>query len=78
MTSLRNAPERRDLVDVIKEACEAGVVIVTISQCAKGSVSAHYAAGRSLTDAGVVAGVDMTLEVHLHAIHYEASLEPLN
>lgn len=50
-------------MDVIKEACDRGVVIVTISQCAKGSVSIDYAAGKSLADAGVTAGADMTPEV---------------
>lgn len=50
-------------MDVIKEACDRGVVIVTISQCAKGSVSVDYAAGKSLADAGVTAGADMTPEV---------------
>lgn len=50
-------------MDVIKGACDRGVVIVTISQCAKGSVSIDYAAGKSLADAGVTAGADMTPEV---------------
>ena len=52
-------------MDVIKEACDRGVVIVTISQCAKGSVSIDYAAGKSLADAGVTAGADMTPEVDI-------------
>lgn len=47
----------------IKEACDQGIVIVTISQCAKGSVTAIYAGGRGLAAAGVVAGADMTPEV---------------
>lgn len=59
-----NAPQRKDLMDVIKEACDRGIVVVTISQCSRGSVSAAYAAGRSLANIGVVAGADMTPEVH--------------
>lgn len=50
-------------MDAIKEACDRGIVIVTISQCAKGSVSLNYAAGQTLAAAGVVAGADMTPEV---------------
>jgi lysophospholipase len=47
----------------LKEACDRGVVIVAISQCAKGTVSDAYEAGRTLLDTGVVAGGDMTPEV---------------
>lgn len=50
-------------MDAIKQACDQGIVIVTISQCAKGSVSASYAAGQGLAAAGVIAGADMTPEV---------------
>lgn len=55
-----NAPGRKDLMDALKEACDRGVVIVTISQCAKGAVVDSYETGRALTQAGVVAGGDMT------------------
>lgn len=60
-----NAPQRNDLMTALKEACDSGVVIVAISQCAKGSVSAAYEAGRTLLNAGVVSGGDMTPEVSL-------------
>ena len=68
-----NAPHRKDLKEVLKEACDRGVIIVAISQCAKGSVSAAYETGRALQAIGVVPGGDMTPEVtcatskHLHA-----------
>lgn len=52
-------------MDVIKNACDQGVVIVAISQCARGSVNTNYAAGHTLAAAGVVAGADMTPEVPL-------------
>lgn len=55
-------------MDVIKDACDQGVVIVAISQCARGSISATYAAGHSLSAAGVVAGADMTPEVLIYKI----------
>ena len=58
-----NAPQRADLVGALKEACDRGVVIVAISQCAKGSVSAAYETGRNLLTIGVVSGGDMTPEV---------------
>ena len=58
-----NAPQRADLVEALKEACDSGVVIVAITQCAKGSVSDAYETGRSLLQAGVVPGGDMTPEV---------------
>ena len=58
-----NAPQRTDLMSSLKEACDRGVVIVAISQCAKGSVSDAYETGRTLLQAGVVPGADMTPEV---------------
>lgn len=63
-----NAPQRSDLIGALKDACDRGVVIVSISQCAKGSVSDAYETGRSLLSAGVVSGGDMTPEVSPHSI----------
>jgi lysophospholipase len=57
-----NAPQRKDLMNALKEGCDRGVVVVAISQCAKGSVSDAYETGRTLLQAGVVAGGDMTPE----------------
>ncbi|KAF4615289.1 hypothetical protein D9613_002647 [Agrocybe pediades] len=57
-----NAPQREDVVDALKEACDRGVVVVAISQCAKGSVSDAYETGRTLLKAGVIPGNDMTPE----------------
>ena len=50
-------------MSALREACERGVVIVAITQCAKGSVSDTYETGRTLLQAGVVPGGDMTPEV---------------
>jgi 60kDa lysophospholipase len=58
-----NAPQRHDLMNALREACERGVVVVAITQCAKGSVSNAYETGRTLLQAGVVPGGDMTPEV---------------
>jgi L-asparaginase/Glu-tRNA(Gln) amidotransferase subunit D len=61
-----NAPQRKDLMSALREACERGVVIVAITQCAKGSVSNAYETGRTLLQAGIVPGGDMTPEVSAH------------
>jgi len=58
-----NAPQRPDVMLSLKEACDRGVVIVAISQCVKGTVSDAYETGRTLQQAGVVPGGDMTPEV---------------
>lgn len=58
-----NAPQRADLMQALKEACDRGVVVVAITQCSKGSVSDAYETGRTLLQAGVVSGSDMTPEV---------------
>lgn len=58
-----NAPQRVDLMQALKEACDRGVIVVAISQCAKGTVSDSYETGRSLQAVGVASGGDMTTEV---------------
>ncbi|EJF66300.1 asparaginase-domain-containing protein [Dichomitus squalens] len=73
-----NAPQRADLVAALKEACDNGVVIVAISQCSKGSVSDAYETGRSLLEAGVVPGGDMTPECALTKLSYLLSKPELS
>ncbi|TFY57006.1 hypothetical protein EVJ58_g7290 [Rhodofomes roseus] len=73
-----NAPQRSDLIGALKEACDRGVVIVSISQCAKGSVSDAYETGRSLLSAGVVSGGDMTPECALTKLGYLLSKPELS
>ncbi|KAH9950252.1 asparaginase-domain-containing protein [Amylocystis lapponica] len=73
-----NAPQRSDLIDALKEACDRSVVIVSISQCAKGSVSDAYETGRSLLMAGVVPGGDMTPECALTKLSYLLSKSELS
>lgn len=62
-----NAPSRdADLLTVLREASERGVVIVNVTQCLRGGVRmGDYATGRALQDVGVVAGADMTAEAAL-------------
>ncbi len=58
-----NAPQRADLMAALREACDRGVVIVAITQCVKGTVSDAYETGRTLLEAGIIPGGDMTPEV---------------
>lgn len=61
-----NAPDtRRDLLDVLAEATARGVVVLNVTQCLKGSVSAAYQAGRALAEIGVLPGADLTAEAAL-------------
>jgi lysophospholipase len=61
-----NAPQRPELIQALKDACDRGVVVVAISQCTKGSVSDAYETSRPLLQAGVVPGSDMTPEVRAY------------
>jgi lysophospholipase len=52
-----NAPTNRtDLLDIIKEACDNGIVVVNCSQCKKGLVTDIYATGKALLKIGVIPG----------------------
>ncbi|GAC72765.1 asparaginase [Moesziomyces antarcticus T-34] len=73
-----NAPSRPDLLEVFKQASDRGLVIVNITQCVQGEVSAIYAVGKKLEAVGVVAGGDMTPECALAKLSYllAKGLEP--
>ncbi|GLB34725.1 putative asparaginase [Lyophyllum shimeji] len=73
-----NAPQRVDLMQAIKEACNRGVVIVAITQCSRGSVSDAYETGRTMLQAGVVSGHDMTPECALAKLGYLLSKPELS
>lgn len=58
-----NLPGDPDLLDVLARASGEGKLLAAISQCPQGSVHlGAYAAGHGLSDAGVLAGDDMTPE----------------
>ena len=63
-----NAPQRGDVMEALKEACDRGVIVVAITQCLKGSVSDAYETGRTLLQAGIVPGGDMTPEVSMFSL----------
>ncbi|XP_076442595.1 L-asparaginase-like isoform X2 [Babylonia areolata] len=66
-----NAPSNRaDLMTLIHEATKWGVLIVNITQCSRGNVSAAYATGVALENAGVIPGGDMTPEAALCKLSY--------
>lgn len=52
-------------MDALRKACDRGVIVVAITQCNKGTVSDAYETGRTLRQAGVVSGGDMTPEVSI-------------
>ncbi|XP_043118375.1 60 kDa lysophospholipase isoform X2 [Puntigrus tetrazona] len=74
-----NAPDNRaDLLDEIRKATERGVIIVNCTQCLRGSVTTSYATGQALSDAGLVAGCDMTPEAALSKLSYVLAKQNLS
>ncbi|KAK7467367.1 hypothetical protein VKT23_004424 [Stygiomarasmius scandens] len=73
-----NAPQRPDLMKALRDACDQGVVVVAITQCTRGSVSDAYETGRTLLQAGVVPGGDMTPECALAKLSYLLSKSELS
>lgn len=65
-------------LDTLAEASARGVVIVNVTQCARGTVDQDkYATGSALASAGVVGAYDMTVEAALTKLHHLVSLELL-
>ena len=61
-----NVPEDPDLLGVLAKACGEGKLLAAVSQCPEGGIAmGHYAAGRSLVEAGVLSAGDMTPEASL-------------
>lgn len=66
-----NMPSNRtDIIKVLEEATERGVILVNITQCMHGSVDTIYETGEGLVQAGVMAGLDMTPEAALTKLSY--------
>ncbi|MCA9539522.1 MAG: asparaginase [Myxococcales bacterium] len=73
-----NMPDNRpDLLAVLREATERGVVLVNTTQCLRGAVTTDYAGGNLLDAIGVVGGADMTPEAALTKLAYLLSRDDL-
>uniref|UniRef100_A0A9J8C982 asparaginase n=1 Tax=Cyprinus carpio carpio TaxID=630221 RepID=A0A9J8C982_CYPCA len=74
-----NAPDNRaDLLDEIRKATQRGVIMINCTQCLRGSVTTSYATGQALSDAGLVAGCDMTPEAALSKLSYVLAKQNLS
>lgn len=66
-----NAPDNRPrLLKVLADATARGVVIMNCTQCRTGMVTNDYSTGRSLSDAGVIPGADLTPEAALTKLQW--------
>jgi L-asparaginase len=58
-------------VDALAAASVRGLVVVNVSQCPHGGVDpAKYATGSALAEAGVIGGLDMTVEAAFTKLHH--------
>lgn len=74
-----NAPNKPELLEIFRKATfERDIVIVNISQCIRGEVSAIYQVGKQLQSVGVVAGGDMTPECALTKLSYLLAKDELS
>ena len=56
-----NVPSnRQDILDAIKDGAKSGVLILVVTQCPHGGVSAEYETGQAILDTGAIAGSDIT------------------
>ena len=66
-----NAPQDKELLNILKHARDKKIVVVNCSQCIQGTVNMDgYATGNALSECGVISGGDMTLEATLTKLHF--------
>ena len=58
-----NAPSKEWFLNIVREACSRGKILLNVTQCLHGGVDMDiYATGKKLKEAGVVSGYDSTTE----------------
>lgn len=61
-----NAISKPWFIDIVREACDKGKIILNVTQCQAGEVNMDiYATGKALKAAGVISGRDITTEAAL-------------
>lgn len=66
-----NAPSKKWFIEIVKEACEMGKIIMNVTQCLTGTVDMNiYATGKALEQAGVINGYDCTTESALAKLFF--------
>jgi len=74
-----NAPTKQWFLNIIRESCESGKVVVNVTQCQAGTVNMNlYATGKALKDAGVLNGYDCTTESCLAKLFHLMGKSPDN
>lgn len=66
-----NGPNTPEILKLLRQATDSGIIVVNTSQCLKGMVDmAGYASGNKIAETGAISGFDMTLEACLTKLHF--------